>query len=219
MVQITADNKIHIKILYWGIAGCGKTTIVDTLYRMTKELDKGIEPVGNLTKISSASGATLYFDRGIFHSKKSPQVYYRIFTVAGQISFAPLREKIFQGTDGIIFVADSQTKLIEDNIQSLKELKSIADGKIISEIPMIVMLNKQDLPEVIKEEDFKQILKEEKLWFETQNKLSQWNPLIYETCALFNKKKDIFRSFSECARRTGLYQIYGNGKAPTDKVE
>ena len=219
MVQITADNKIHIKILYWGIAGSGKTTIVDTLYRMTKEQDKGIEPVGNLTKISSASGATLYFDRGIFHSKKSPQVYYRIFTVAGQISFAPLREKIFQGTDGIIFVADSQTRLIEDNIESLKELKSIANGRLISEIPMIIMLNKQDLPEVINEKDFEQILRDEKLWFESKDQLSNWNPLIYETCALYNKKKDIFRSFSECARRTGLYQIYGNGKAPQETLE
>jgi signal recognition particle receptor subunit beta len=218
LVQITADNKIHIKILYWGIAGCGKTTAVDTLYRMTKEQDKGIEPVGNLTKISSASGATLYFDRGIFHSKKSPQVYYRIFTVAGQVSFAPLREKIFQGTDGVIFVVDSQTQYTEDNIESLKELKSISEGRLITEIPMIVMLNKQDLPEIIKEVDFARILKEEKLWYGPENQLAKWNPLIYETCALFNKKRDIFRSFSECARRTGLYQIYGDGKAPLDKI-
>jgi len=33
---------------------------------------------------------------------------------------------------------------------------------------------------------------------------------------LYDKRKDIYRSFSECARRTGLYQIYGNGKAPKE---
>ena len=76
------------------------------------------------------------------------------------------------------------------------------------------MLNKQDLTEVIGEEEFLQILKEEKLWYEPDNKLSIWNPMIYKSCALYGKHKEIYRSFSECARRTGLYQLYGNGKAP-----
>jgi len=68
MVRFTADHKVYIKILYWGMAGSGKTTIVDTLYRLTKEQKKDIEPTGNLTKIAMASGSTLYFDRGIFNS-------------------------------------------------------------------------------------------------------------------------------------------------------
>ncbi len=216
MVQITEDNKIYIKILYWGIGGCGKTTIVDTLYRLTKEQNKDIEPIGTLTKISSASGATLYFDRGIFQSKKSNKVYYRIYTVAGQHSFSPLREKIFQGTDGVIFVADSQDHLLEDNIESLKELKVVSKGKLINELPLIIMLNKQDLQKVFREEDFKQILIDEKLWYKMDDKLSIWNPLIYETCALYNKNKDIYRSFSECARRTNIYQLYGSGEAPDE---
>jgi hypothetical protein len=76
------------------------------------------------------------------------------------------------------------------------------------------MLNKQDLNEVIGEEDFKQILKEEKLWNEPDHELYTWNPIIYKTCALFEKKRDVYRSFSECARRIGLYQIYGDGSAP-----
>ncbi|KKM60802.1 hypothetical protein LCGC14_1538200, partial [marine sediment metagenome] len=87
MVRFTADHKVYIKILYWGMAGCGKTTIVDTLYRYTKENEKDIEPTGNLTKISMASGSTLYFDRGIFQSTKQQsrgKVFYHVYTVAGQ---------------------------------------------------------------------------------------------------------------------------------------
>ncbi len=75
-------------------------------------------------------------------------------------------------------------------------------------------MNKQDIKEIVGDEDFKQVLKDEKLWYEPDNKLSIWNPIIYKTCALFDQEKNIYRSFSECARRTGLYQIYGNGKAP-----
>ncbi|MFX0188060.1 MAG: ADP-ribosylation factor-like protein [Candidatus Hodarchaeota archaeon] len=214
MVRFTADHKVYIKILYWGMAGSGKTTVVDTLYRLSKEQEKDIEPTGNLTKIAMASGSTLYFDRGIFQSTKQPKVFYHVYTVAGQSRFSPLRKKIFKGTDGVIFVVDSQTHFFEDNIEALKELKSITGDKLIKEIPLVLMLNKQDLTEVIGEEDFKQILKDEKLWLEPDNKLYIWNPIIYKTCALYDLRKDVYRSFSECARRTGLYQIYGNGKAP-----
>ncbi len=214
MVRFTADHKVYIKILYWGMGGSGKTTMVDTLYRLTKEQKKDIEPTGNLTKIAMASGSTLYFDRGIFQSIKQRKVFYHVYTVAGQTRFSPLRKKIFKGTDGVIFVVDSQTQFFEDNIESLKELKNVSRNKLVTEIPLIVTMNKQDIKEIVGEEDFKQVLKDEKLWFEPDNKLSIWNPIIYKTCALFDQEKNIYRSFTECARRTGLYQIYGNGKAP-----
>jgi signal recognition particle receptor subunit beta len=239
MVRFSADHNIYIKILYWGMGGSGKTTIVDTLYRITKEQKKDIAPVGNLTKLSMASGSTLYFDRGRFQSTKQNKVFYHVYTVAGQSRFSPLRKRIFKGTDGVIFVVDSQTHFFEDNIESLKELKKVTtfidepessteetvpeslnhlsktpECKLIKEIPLVIMLNKQDLSEVIGVEDVKQVLKEEKLWYEPDHELYSWNPIIYKTCALYDKHKDIYRSFSECARRVGLYQIYGDGKAP-----
>jgi len=221
MVRYTADHKVYIKILYWGMAGSGKTTSVDTLYRYTKENEKDIAPSGNLTKISMASGSTLYFDRGIFQSTKQKtrgKVFYHVYTVAGQRRFSPLRKKIFKGTDGVIFTVDSQTHFFEDNIESLKELKNITRGKLITEIPLIVMLNKQDLTEVIGEEDFKQVLKDEKLWYKPEDDLYRWNPIIYKTCALYEKRNNVHRSFTECARRTGQYQIYGDGEAPVGDI-
>jgi len=216
MVRVTADHRIYIKILYWGMAGSGKTTIVDTLFRLTKEQKKDIEPTGNLTKIAMASGSTLYFDRGIFQSTKERKVFYHVYTVAGQSRFSPLRKKIFKGSDGVIFVVDSQTHLFEDNIESLKELKSVAKGSLIKEIPLLLMLNKKDLTETISASEFEQILKEEELWYDPPHKLTFWDPIIYESCALYNKKREIYRSFYECARRTALYHIYGNGTAPLD---
>jgi hypothetical protein len=96
------------------------------------------------------------------------------------------------------------------------ELKNVSKGGLIKEFPLIIMLNKQDLDEVINEEDFKYSLKEEKLWYDSKDKMSIWNPIIYKTCALYEQEKNIYRSFYECARRTVLYQIYGDGKAPID---
>jgi len=205
-----------IKILYWGTHGCGKTTIVDTFYRLTKEQNMEFEPTTELTKINREGGATLYFDRGIFKNKTQTEDLYHVYTVAGQSSFSQLRTRVFQGTQGVILVVDSQARLFEDNIEALKELKNVARGNLIKKIPLIVMLNKQDLPNVITVEDFQVILKENKLWFDPGEKLSVWNPIIYETCALYNQEMNIYRSFSECARRTMLYLNLGKGEAPLD---
>jgi len=207
MVQYKADHSIYIKILYWGMYSSGKTTSVDTLHRLTKENQKSIKPTSNLTKISTSSGTTLYFDRGVFKTTKkngNRNIFYQVYTVAGQKRFSPLRTKIFKGTDGVLFTVDSQTHLLEDNIESLKELINVARGKLIKEIPLIVMLNKQDLKDVIGEEDFKYILKDMKLWYEPDHELYNRNPLIYPTCALYDQRKNIYRSFSECARRIKL---------------
>jgi small GTP-binding protein len=211
------DGNVHIKITYWGMASSGKTTILETLYKLTKENEKDIVPVGDLQKISKASGATLYFDRGIFQSTNQKKIFYRIFTVAGQASFSPLRAKIFEGTDAVIFVVDSQTKHLEDNVESLMELKKVANNDLITKIPFIVMLNKQDLKDVVTDEDFRIILQQEKLWYDANEELSIWNPIIYKTCALYEKEKDIYRSFYEAARRTALYHIYGDGRAPIER--
>ena len=167
------DGKIYLKIVYWGMGASGKTTILKTLFRITKESKKEIIPIGELQIIEKDSGATLYFDRGLFQSTKQKEVYYRVYTVAGQKGFTPLRKKIFDKTndqtDAVIFVVDSRTNFLEDNIESLLELRNIANDRLINEIPMIVMLNKQDLDDVIDEEDFKLILKDEKLWYEPGN--------------------------------------------------
>jgi len=220
MVQYK-DGNIYLKIVYYGMAGSGKTTILETFHKLTKDGKKEIIPVSDLQKIDRASGATLYFDRGIFQSKKKRKVYYRVYTVAGQKGFSSLRIKVFNNldaeTDAVIFVVDSQTKFFEDNIEFLLELKNITKEKLIKEIPFIVMLNKQDLKEIIDNEDFIQILKQEKLWYDPPHELNMWNPLIYKTCALFEQEKDVYRSFYEIARRAVLYHIYGDGKAPVDK--
>ncbi|MFO8018316.1 MAG: GTPase domain-containing protein [Promethearchaeia archaeon] len=207
-----------IKLLYWGMVSSGKTTAVDTLYNLTKEEEgKDMFPVSDLTKISMKSGATLYFDRGVFQSHKLDKLKFHIYTVAGQKQFSPLRHRVFKGTEGVIYMVDSQVQKFEDNIEALLELKRVSKGRLIKEIPLVVMLNKQDLDDVIEKRNIRHILKEEGLWYEPDDPLATWNPPIYETCALFDKRKNIYRSFSDLARRTYLYKTYGEGKAPTKK--
>ncbi|MHA1793348.1 MAG: ADP-ribosylation factor-like protein [Promethearchaeota archaeon] len=213
MVRVS-DNKIFIKLLYWGCAGGGKTTAVDTLYRLTEKGKMDVRPTGNLVKIAMASGSTLYFDRGVFQSTKKESIFFHVYTVAGQSRFSPLRKKIFMGTDGIILVLDAQKTRYDDNIEALKELKAVAGDDLITKIPVVVMLNKMDLDDIISISDVEELLKNENLWYPISHDLNMWNPIIYPSVAIMPQAKNVYRAFSECARRTGLYQIYGQGYAP-----
>ncbi len=207
MVRINKSGEIFVKLLYWGCAGSGKTTAVDTLYRLTKEGKYGedVTPTGNLIKIAMASGSTLYFDRGIFQSKKQNKIFYHVYTVAGQARFSPLRKKIFLGTDGVIFVFDAQRSRIEDNINSLRELKNVAGNRLISKLPMLVMVNKQDLPNPMEDVEVERILREEGLIHYPSHDLFTWNPIIYETVALYSNVHNVYEVFAELARRTTIY--------------
>ena len=58
------------------------------------------------------------------------------------------RKLIIKGLDGIVFVADSQTERMEENIQALQNLEHNleAQGIDIHEIPLVFQYNKRDLP-------------------------------------------------------------------------
>ncbi|MCF2138887.1 MAG: hypothetical protein K9W44_02370 [Candidatus Lokiarchaeota archaeon] len=215
MVRLNKSGEVFVKLLYWGCAGSGKTTAVDSLYKLCKEkYNDMVEPTGTLTKIAMASGSTLYFDRGIFQSKKENQIFYHVYTTAGQARFSPLRKKIFTGTDGVILIFDAQRNRLNDNIDALKELKNVANGKLISEIPLLVMVNKQDLHNTMKKKEVEEILIQENLFYPPSHPLHMWNPIVYETIALYENAMNVYQVFSELARRTAIYQAIGDGKAP-----
>ena len=224
MVRIDEQGNVFVKLLYWGCARSGKTTAVDTLFRLTKEKFKDtFEPTGILKKLAMKNGATLYYDRGVFHSKKQNKIFYHVYTVAGQIRFAPLRKRIFAGTDGVIFMFDGQRSRLVDNIESLKELKNVSKNRLIAEIPFLVQVNKQDLPNTFKKKEIEEILKKENLFYGPTHDLQSWNPIIYESVALYDKASNIYQVYSELARRTALYQAgFGPSSSqkyqPTEKV-
>ena len=203
MVRFTSDQKVYIKILYWGMAGSGKTTALKTLYWLTMEQKTDVVPVSELVNYDNNRGTTLYYDRCTFQSKKQKSIFYWVYTIPGRTSYYPIRKKIFEGTDGVLFVFDSRTRLLEENIESLKELRNITRDKLDKDIPLIILLNKQDLENTIGVEDFKQILIKEKIWSENNHKLNIKDLSLFDTCALYDDRKNIYNSFYECTRKVG----------------
>jgi signal recognition particle receptor subunit beta len=68
--------------------------------------------------------------------------------VPGQVYYNATRRLVLQGADGVVFVADSQARQLDENIESLQNLQAnLLDlGVDIRQLPVILQYNKQDLP-------------------------------------------------------------------------
>lgn len=144
------NGKIVFKLVYWGPSLGGKTTSVKWLHSNEENLVDG-----KMQSITDPTGRTLFFDR---MTAGVAGVKFQIWTVAGQKRHKYQRKVILQGVDGIVFVWDSSEDQLQENIWSLDELKEFLDGKVGTEIPFIVMLNKRDVPSAIDKEKVKEIL-------------------------------------------------------------
>ena len=69
------------------------------------------------------------------------------YTHADVLDYAKL-SKLIQGADGVVFVADSQSRQLAENVESFQDLHAnLADYGIDARtVPLVIQYNKQDLP-------------------------------------------------------------------------
>ncbi len=153
MVQINFANKeIQCKIVYYGPGMSGKTTNLEVVHKKAPKSSKG-----ELTSIATEGDRTLFFDfmpldLGNIAGIKTK---FQLYTVPGQVYYNSTRKLVLQGVDGVVFVADSQAEKMEDNLESLENLKAnLAEyGRDIDTIPIIFQWNKRDLPTALPVEE------------------------------------------------------------------
>jgi hypothetical protein len=73
---------------------------------------------------------------------------FQLYTVPGQVYYAATRRLVLQGADGVVFVADSQARRFDENLESLQDLQDnlLDQGVDVRSFPMVFQYNKQDLP-------------------------------------------------------------------------
>jgi len=134
------DKTISIKIVYFGPALSGKTTSIKTLFSHFGKEEK-------ILSIESTVNRTLFFDYGVVSFQNQDWILkISIYTTTGQNFYLITRPITLKAVDGIIFVTDSQKKVYERNLISWNELKSYFRDSL-QDLPIIVVFNKQDLPE------------------------------------------------------------------------
>ena len=149
MAFVNYNNKeITAKIVYYGPALSGKTTCLRYIFNSPE-----IENKGKLITLDTDGDRTLFFDFLPLEIGKlgNYSIKIQLYTVPGQVSYDTTRKLVLQGADGVVFVADSQVIIREQNIESFNNLKKNIklNNLTLSEIPLIFQYNKRDLKEIL----------------------------------------------------------------------
>ncbi|MGY5871187.1 MAG: GTPase domain-containing protein [Candidatus Thorarchaeota archaeon] len=137
-----AEGRVHIKIVFYGPSLSGKTTALRWLFGNIRSLSKG-----KIVEISDELGRTTFFD--FVPVTASENMVFDVFTVAGQRRHASSRIKVLRDCDGIIFMADSTPEQMNENLASIQELRIALGTDRMATIPIVVSLNKRDLPNAL----------------------------------------------------------------------
>jgi signal recognition particle receptor subunit beta len=142
-----AIREVTAKLVYYGPGLCGKTTNLQFIH---EKLDPSAR--GKLLSLATDGDRTLFFDflpieMGSIGGYK---VRFQLYTVPGQVHYNATRKLVLKGVDAVAFVADSQLSMVERNRESFQNLieNLIENGYDPAKIPIVIQLNKRDLPNV-----------------------------------------------------------------------
>jgi signal recognition particle receptor subunit beta len=153
MIIDYGNRTVGLKIVFFGPAMSGKTTAIRWLFSSLDYADK-------LTSIENTVGRTMFCDFGTipFPLNENWTVNAHVWSATGQDFYRSTREVVLVGADGVIFMADSQATLLDENLASWKELMSmIAEEE--RPLPVVFCLNKQDLPGAVQERHLREHLR------------------------------------------------------------
>src|SRR3954452_4391522 len=142
-----ATMQMAAKIVYYGPGLCGKTTNLHHIYAKTSPQSRG-----EMVSLETETDRTLFFDLrpidvGVIGGFKTR---LQLYTIPGQVFYNTTRKLVLKGVDGLVFVADSQKAMLDANLESFKNLReNLAEiGLSIDEIPLVLQINKRDLPNI-----------------------------------------------------------------------
>lgn len=152
-----ATREINAKIVYYGPGLSGKTTNIHHVFERIKPKNKG-----KLISLATQGDRTLFFDflpveLGNIRGFKTR---FHLYTVPGQVFYNSTRKLVLKGADGVVFVADSQKMMMDENLQSMENLKSnLTDmGLGMDKFPVVIQYNKRDLPNAAPVEEMDEYL-------------------------------------------------------------
>jgi len=138
-------REITCKIVYYGPGRSGKTTNLHYVYGRVPDARRG-----RMVSLATQTDRTLFFD---FLPIDLGQISgfatrFQLYTVPGQVYYNATRRLVLQGADGVVFVADSQARQLDENLESLQNLQSnlLEHGVDVRTMPLAMQYNKQDLP-------------------------------------------------------------------------
>ena len=148
MVVVSYSGKeINAKLVYYGAGLSGKTTNLESIYEAVPDTSRG-----KMVSMKTQSDRTLFFDLlpldlGEIMGFKTR---FLLYTVPGQVFYNATRKLVLKGADAIVFVADSEVGKMDENKESLANLRAnLAEYNLnLDQLPWVMQYNKRDLPNV-----------------------------------------------------------------------
>jgi len=142
-----SGKEINAKLVYYGAGLSGKTTNLEAIYEAVPDSSRG-----KMVSMKTQSDRTLFFDLLPLDLGEIMgfRTRFLLYTVPGQVFYNATRKLVLKGADAIVFVADSEVGKMEENKDSLANLRAnLAEYKLsLDEIPWVIQYNKRDLPNV-----------------------------------------------------------------------
>jgi hypothetical protein len=195
------DNRMVLKLVYYGPALSGKTT---NLLKLHDLLSK--EGRGDLMVLDTTNDRTIFFDLIPFFlvAPSGLKIKLKVYTVPGQVKHDATRKAVLQRADGVAFIADSQLSEFSNNAASFENLEKNLSyvGLEIEAIPLVIQYNKRDLTHIIPEEDIRRI----------------WDPTgihVFTASALHGNgvvesyKALLERTYAYVDKKYGLFNMHG----------
>ena len=140
-----AAREMTAKIVYYGPGLSGKTTSIQYIHSKISSTNKG-----KLVSLATETDRTLFFDffPVDFGQIGGFKVKFNFYTVPGQVFYNTTRKLVLKGADGVVFVADSQEGMREQNVESLQNLHENLrlHGLDPDTMPFVIQYNKRDIP-------------------------------------------------------------------------
>lgn len=150
-------REINCKIVYVGPSLGGKTTNIQCIHGRLPS-----DRRSSLQCINTEGDRTLFFDYFSLdlENVQGMATKFLIYAVPGQPMYRSTRKMVLNGVDGLVFVVDSNSNRLSDNLEALLELKTMLEeyGYDYATIPLVLQYNKRDLENTTPVEEFETLL-------------------------------------------------------------
>lgn len=147
-------RELNLKIVYYGPSLSGKTTNLEQIYAHVDPKRRS-----ELVSLKTHEDRTLFFDFLQLELGKvgslTPKI--QLYTVPGQAYYEASRKLVLKGADGVVFVVDSASERLWENIEAWMNMYAHLESLQIplNKLPILVQFNKQDLPTALGPEKLK----------------------------------------------------------------
>ncbi len=153
-----AKREVILKIVFYGAAECGKTTNLLFLHQTVQDKYRG-----DIVILDTKGERTLFFDFFPIYlgEVQGFKIKFQLYTVPGQSYYSASRRLVLDGTDGVIFVIDSQQHREHENFESWNDMmENLAFFRIDpAKLPIVLQYNKRDLTDLLELGSFERHLK------------------------------------------------------------